>query len=86
MDVLNTVITAGVVAIVGALLAWHSKGRFDALDRRMDRLEERMDRIEARMDRIEGRMDRLDGRVDSVQASLTGLALALGVRPRAADQ
>ena len=86
MDALNTVINVAVMAIVGGLLAWYGKGRFDALDGRMDRLDGRMDRVEGRMDRIEGRMDRLDGRVDSVRTDLTQLALALGIRPRASEQ
>lgn len=70
MDLLSTGINAGVVAVVGLLVAWYTKGRFDALDRRMDRLEARVDRLEARVD---GLGDRFDRRMDAFQASLDAL-------------
>lgn len=43
MEILGTAVNAVVVGIVGLVLAWLGKSRFDALDRRIDRLEERLD-------------------------------------------
>jgi L-cysteine desulfidase len=91
MDLLGTSINAAVVAVVGALLAWLARGRFDALERRIDRLESRLVGTETRLDgRIDGVGSRLDGRFDALQSSmdamrsdLTQVALAVGVPPRA---
>ncbi|MGH2711546.1 MAG: hypothetical protein ACRDH9_10135 [Actinomycetota bacterium] len=43
MEILGTVVNAVVVGVVGLVLAWMGKARFDALDRRIDRMEERLD-------------------------------------------
>lgn len=81
MDLLSTGINAGVVAVVGLLVAWYTKGRFDALERRMDRLEARVDRQEERFDR---RMDGFQASLDGMRRDLTQIALAVGVRPEGA--
>ena len=73
MDLLGTSINAAVVAVVGALLAWLARGRFDALDRRIDRMETRLD----------GRIDSLQSSMDAMRSDLTQVALVVGVRPRA---
>jgi len=78
VELLSTGINAIVVALVGLLVAWYAKGRFDALERRMDRLEERMDRSEERMDRFE---ERMDIRYERVRGDITQMALAIGMRP-----
>ena len=95
MDLLVASINAVVVAAVGGVVAWLSKGRFDALDRKVDRLEARLDgRVDSLGSRFDGRFDsfeaRFDGRFDSLQSSMdamrsdiTQVALAVGVRPRA---
>jgi hypothetical protein len=75
MDPASTAINAAVVAAVGVILAWYSKGRFDALDRRMDRMQERLD------DRIDG----VQTSIDAMRSDLTQVALAVGVRPRATN-
>ena len=80
MDLLGTSINAAVVAIVGALLAWLARGRFDALERRIDRLETRLVGTENRLD---GRIDALQSSMDAMRSDLTQIALAVGVRPRA---
>ena len=73
MDLLGASINAVVIAVVGALLAWLGKGRFDALDGRIDRMETRLD----------GRIDTLQSSVDAMRSDLTQVALAVGTRPRA---
>jgi hypothetical protein len=73
MDLLGASINAAVIAIVGALLAWLGKGRFDALDSRIDRMKTRLD----------GRIDTLQSSVDAMRSDLTQVALAVGTRPRA---
>jgi len=85
MDLLGASINAAVVAVVGALLAWLGKGRFDALDRRIDRMETRLDgridALESRSDnrigaletRLDHRADTLEGRFDGLQASIDAM-------------
>ena len=73
MDLLGAPINAAVIAVVGALLAWLGKGRFDALDGQIDRMETRLD----------GRIDTLRSSVDAMRSDLTQVALAVGTRPRA---
>ena len=73
MDLLAVSINAIVVAVVGGIVAWLGRGRFEALDRRFDRLETRLD----------GRIDSLEARLDAMRSDLTQVALAVGVRPRA---
>ena len=66
MDLLSTGINALVVAVVGLLAAWYTKGRFDALDQRIDRVEERIDsRIDHLEARFDARFDRLESRFDA---------------------
>jgi hypothetical protein len=95
MDLLVASINAVVVGVVGGVVVWFGKGRFDAIDRKIDRLETRLDgRIDSLGAHLEGRIDslgaRLDGRIEALQSSmdavrsdLTQVALAVGVRPRA---
>ena len=71
MDLLVASINAVVVAVVGGVVAWLGKGRFDAIDREIDRLETRIDgRIDSLGARLEGRIDwlgaRLEGRIDAL--------------------
>lgn len=87
MDVAGTVVNAAIVAMVGLVLGWLGKGRFEAIDRgfeaqerRIDRLEER---VEHRIDGLEHRMDAMAASLDAMRSDLTRVALAVGVRPRA---
>lgn len=81
MDLLGTSINAAVVAVVGALLAWLARGRFDALDRRVDRLETRLVGTETRLDgRIHGMDARLDGWFDRMESRIDGVESRLGSR------
>ncbi len=72
MNLIATLVNAGVVAAVGLLLVWLGKGRFDALDQRIDRVERRMDIMQASL--------------DGLRSDLTHVALAVGVRPRATNR
>jgi hypothetical protein len=38
MEIVNTLVSAAVVTAVGILLAWHAKGRFDAVQRQIEAL------------------------------------------------
>lgn len=73
MDFVATAVNALVVAAVGLLIAWLGKGRFDALEERIDRFEGQVD----------ARFARLEGQVDALRSDLTGVALAVGARPKA---
>jgi hypothetical protein len=70
MDLLAVSINAIVVAVVGGIVAWLGRGRFETIDRRFDRLEARLD----------GRIDSLEARLDAMRSDLTQVALAVGVR------
>ena len=84
MDLLVASINAVLVAIVGGVVAWLGKGRFDAIDRKIDRLETRLDgRIDSLGARLDGRFDALQSSMDAMRSDLTQVALAVGVRPRA---
>ena len=73
MDLLFASINAVVIGIVGVIVVWFGRGRFEALDRKIDRLETRLD----------GRIDALQSSMDAMRSDLTQVALAVGVRPRA---
>jgi hypothetical protein len=73
MDLLVASINAVVVAVVGLIVAWLFKGRFDAVDRKIDRIGTRLD----------GRIDALQSSMDAMRSDLTQVALAVGVHPRA---
>ena len=84
MDLLVASINAVVVGVVGGVVAWLGKGRFDALDRKIDRLETRLDgRIDSLGARVDGRIDALQSSIDAMRSDLTQVALAVGVRQRA---
>jgi hypothetical protein len=78
MEIAGTVINAAVVAIVGLVVAWLGKGRFDAQDRRIDQLDQRIDRLDHRMDGLQSSLD-------AMRSDLTQVALAVGARPRASN-
>lgn len=84
MDLLVVSINAVVVAVVGGIVAWLGRGRFEAIDRTFDRLETRLDgRIESLESRLDGRIDTLQASVNAMRSDITQVALAVGVRPRA---
>jgi hypothetical protein len=76
MEIVNTLVSAAVVAAVGILLAWHAKGRFDLLEKRLDGLD-------SRLDGLDSRIDGLESRIDGLRSDLTRVALAVGAGPRA---
>jgi len=80
MDLLVASINAVVVAVVGLIVVWLSRGRFDAIDHKFGELDRKIDRLETRFD---GRIDALRSSMDAMRSDLTQVALAVGVRPRA---
>jgi len=96
MDLLSGGINAAVVATVGLLLARLAKGQFEALDRRFQSIDQRFESIDRRFEgndrqhqaieeRIETRMEAFQRSLDAMRSDLTQVALAVGVRPQAAD-
>jgi chromosome segregation ATPase len=97
VDALSTIVNAVVVAAVGILLAWYTKGRFDANDRRFARIEAKLEAHDARFDALDGRMASFEARMgpfetrmesferslDSLRSDLTRVALAVGAEPSA---
>lgn len=67
MEPVGTVVNALVVGVVGLLLAWLGKGRFEAIDRRFEAVDHRFDRLE---DRLEAFRAELNGRIDALSARL----------------
>jgi hypothetical protein len=80
MDLLVASINAAVVAVVGVIVVWLGRGRFEALDRKFEALDRKIDRLETRLD---GRIDALQSSMDAMRSDITQVALAVGVRPRA---
>jgi hypothetical protein len=79
MDLLVASINAVVVAVVGLIVAWLGRGRFEADDHQFEELDRKIDRLETRLD---GRIDTLQSSMDAMRSDLTQVALAVGVRPR----
>ena len=85
MDLLVASINAVVVAVVGGVVAWLGKGRFDGLDHKIDTLDTRLTgqihSVEARLDgRIDSLEARFDGRTDSLEGRFAGLEASFGGR------
>jgi hypothetical protein len=80
MDLLVASINAVVVAVVGLIVVWLGRGRFEAVDHKFEELDRKIDRLETRFD---GRIDTLQSSMDAMRSDLTQVALAVGVRPRA---
>lgn len=81
------IVNAVLVAVIGLILGWLGKGRFEAIDRRFEAIDRRFEAQEQRIDRleerIEHRLDALQASVDALRSDLTRVALAVGVGPRA---
>jgi septal ring factor EnvC (AmiA/AmiB activator) len=97
VDALGTIVNAAVVAVVGILLAWYTKGRFDqnenqhsGIEAKLAEHDVRFEALDARVASLEARLGSLDTRVDSFERSLnsmrsdlTRVALAVGAGPSA---
>jgi hypothetical protein len=70
MDVLDTVVNAMVVTLVGLVLAWLGKGQFDAFARRFEAVNERFDAVDQRFDAVDQRFDAVDQRFDRLEERL----------------
>jgi chaperonin cofactor prefoldin len=84
MEILNAVLTATVIAVVGWLVVQSTKGRvddlgaqmdrrFDDVDRRFDAVERRFETVDKRFDAVDRRFDSVDRRFERVEASIDGL-------------
>jgi hypothetical protein len=84
MDLASTVINGAVVTLVGLILAFLGKGRFEAQEQRIDRLEQRLDE---RMNGFQSSLDvmrsDINHSLDALRSDLAQVALAVGVRRRA---
>ena len=85
MEILQTAISALVVAGVGLILARLASQRFDALEASLGRMEQRLDSWIDALDRkfdtkFDGLDAKFDKKVDSLRADLTQIALAVGAR------
>jgi hypothetical protein len=78
VDLLVVSINAVVVAVVGLIVVWFGRGRFEAIDRRFDRLQTRLD---GRIDSLEARLDgRIDGRIDGMETRFERLEMRMDAR------
>jgi hypothetical protein len=84
MELVQTVITSLVVAVVGGLVTLAMNGQFRSLHREMDArfgavdsrfgaIDGRLDTIDARFVSIDARFDAVDRRLERVEASIDGL-------------
>ena len=66
MDLLGVSINAIVVAVVGGIVAWLGKGRFEAIDRRFEIIDRRFDSVDGRFDSVDRRFEAVDRRFEAV--------------------
>ncbi|MGH2725227.1 MAG: hypothetical protein ACRDI0_13410 [Actinomycetota bacterium] len=74
MDLLNTVVSAAVVAVVGLLLSLQLRGEGRARRREVDLLR-------GEMGQLRGDLRELRAEVAALRTDLTRVALAVGTRP-----
>lgn len=90
MELITTLANAFIVAAVGALLYWHSRGRFAEIKEENKALRAEIADLRAESNRkfeltlTEIRTVRSDltAEIMAVRSDLTNVALALGTRPR----
>jgi len=80
VEIVNTAISAAVVAAVGLILGWLAKGRFDTVQKQIEALDARVDGLHVSLDAMR---NQFQGSLDSMRSDLTQVALAVGARPRA---
>lgn len=85
MDALNSVINAAVIAVVGSLLGWFIKGRFEVNDRRWEENDRRLARIEGKLEFHDGRFDALDHRFDALDRRVDTLDRRIDSLERSVD-
>ena len=84
MELLQTVITSLVVAVVGGLVTLAMTGQFRSLHREMDArfgavdgrlgaIDRRFEAVDGRFDAVDRRFDAVDRRLERVEASMDGL-------------
>src|SRR3990172_3373217 len=84
MELVQTVITSLVVAVVGGLVTLAMNGqfrslhremdaRFGAVDSRFEAVDSRFDSVGARFDAVDRRFDAVDRPLERVEASMDGL-------------
>ncbi|HEX9885490.1 MAG TPA: hypothetical protein VGA70_03340 [Longimicrobiales bacterium] len=75
MELTGEVVNAAVVAAVGFLVWWGTRGQIKALRQEMDRRFEQVDR---RFEQVDRRLAGVAGEIGAVRSDLTGVALAVG--------
>jgi hypothetical protein len=87
MELVQTVITSLVVALVGGLVTLAMTGQFRSLHREMDArfgaVDGRFEAVDRRFDAVDRRLERVEASMDGLRSDLTQVALAVGARPRA---
>ena len=88
VELLDTIITSAVVALVGWLVIATTKGNVDELarsvDKRFDAVDKRFDAVDKRFDAVDRRFERIETSIDGLRSDLTQVALAVGVPRREA--
>lgn len=88
MDILNAVVTAAVLGIVGWLVVVATRGKVEHLQSGIDDLKGRVGELgstmEKRFEAVDRRFERVEASLDGLRSDLTQVALAVGARPREA--
>lgn len=79
MDPLMQLVNALPAVVVGIVLAFYLRGRFEDVDRRFD--EQKAD-TNRQFDEIRRQIDRLSSELAATRSDLTNVALAVGARLR----
>ena len=77
MDLITTLTNAFVIAAVGVLLYWQSRGRFATVEREIAEIKQELKEIRAEGDR---RFELIMTQILAIQRDMTHIALAVGAR------
>jgi hypothetical protein len=80
MELLDVVVSASVVAAVGVVVAWYSKGRFDRIDHQWTTNDARLAAIERKLHEHDARFNGIDVRFDGVETRLSSFERSLDGR------
>jgi hypothetical protein len=82
MELTGEVVNAAVVAAVGFLVWWGTRGQIKALrqemDRRFEQVDRRFEQVDRRFEQVDRRLAGVAGEIGAVRSDLTGVALAVG--------
>ena len=85
MELVDQIVNGAVVAAVGFLVWWSTRGQIIALrndmESRFEQVDQRFEQVDRRFDQVERRFGELSRELSGVRSDLTRVALAVGAQP-----